>query len=96
MRVTYGFDDPQVNKGLLRDGEALLQAFAEATLPGRYLVNDIPFLKHVPAWFPGAGFRRYFKEMAATSERVLKDAFERAWKDIVSWVFCLGEYTSPC
>ncbi|TEB22785.1 cytochrome P450 [Coprinellus micaceus] len=82
MRVTYGFDDPQVNKSLLRDGEALLQAFAEATLPGRYLVNDIPFLKHVPAWFPGAGFRRYFKEMAATSERVLKDAFERAWKDI--------------
>ncbi|KAJ3506015.1 hypothetical protein NMY22_g17383 [Coprinellus aureogranulatus] len=81
MRVTYGFDDPQVNKSLLHDGETLLQAFAEATLPGRYLVNDIPFLRHIPEWLPGAGFRRHFNEMARISRRVLVDAFERAWND---------------
>ncbi|KAJ3507678.1 hypothetical protein NMY22_g16856 [Coprinellus aureogranulatus] len=81
MRVTYGFDDPLVNKSLLHDGETLLQAFAEATLPGRYLVNDIPLLKHIPEWLPGAGFRRHFNEMARISRRVLVDAFERAWND---------------
>ena len=26
--------------------------------PGRYLVEVIPALKYLPAWFPGAGFKR--------------------------------------
>lgn len=84
MRVAYGFDDPEVNKTLLHDGETLLQAFGEAALPGRYLVNDVPMLRHVPAWVPGAGFRRKFEEMKVISKRVLQDSFERAKDDVVS------------
>ncbi|KAG8754619.1 hypothetical protein FRC11_006561 [Ceratobasidium sp. 423] len=29
------------------------------SLTDYYLVNDFPFLKYVPSWFPGAGFKRF-------------------------------------
>ncbi|KEP45082.1 putative cytochrome P450 family oxidoreductase, partial [Rhizoctonia solani 123E] len=28
-------------------------------LTGHFTVNDIPILKYVPSWFPGAGFKRF-------------------------------------
>jgi len=34
-----------------------VEAMAEAGLYGSYLVDYLPFLKHIPAWFPFAGFK---------------------------------------
>ncbi|RXW19089.1 hypothetical protein EST38_g6769 [Candolleomyces aberdarensis] len=82
MRIAYGFDDPEVNRGLLHDGETMLKAFVEVSLPGRYLVNDIPILRHVPAWFPGAGFKARFAELAQVSQRMHIDSFERVKKNL--------------
>jgi hypothetical protein len=31
-------------------------AIAELLIPGAFLVDIIPILKHVPEWFPGAKF----------------------------------------
>lgn len=39
-------------------GDAILAMFLETLKPGRFLVDAIPMLKHVPAWVPGAGFKR--------------------------------------
>jgi hypothetical protein len=30
---------------------------ALAARPGAFMVNMLPFLKHVPVWFQGAGFQ---------------------------------------
>lgn len=87
MRIAYGFDDPEVNRGLLHDGETMLKAFVEVSLPGRYLVNDIPILRHVPSWFPGAGFKKRFAELAQVSKRMHVDSFERVKKDLASSFF---------
>ncbi|KAJ7931089.1 cytochrome P450 [Mycena leptocephala] len=62
MSVAYGIDvrssdDPYIY--LARDA---LQSFNVASLPGKYLVNTFSILKHVPRWFPGAGFKRYAEE----------------------------------
>ncbi|OCH88068.1 cytochrome P450 [Obba rivulosa] len=34
------------------------QAAAEVFIPGKYLIEFLPFLRHIPAWFPGAEFQR--------------------------------------
>jgi hypothetical protein len=62
LRIAYGYelqgdDDPLVK---LVD-RAILQ-FSLATTPGAWLVDVLPFLKHIPAWVPGAGFKRTAKE----------------------------------
>ncbi|KAF8597601.1 cytochrome P450 [Ceratobasidium sp. AG-I] len=33
-------------------------AFAIESMSKHYWVNDLPFLRHIPTWFPGAGFKR--------------------------------------
>lgn len=31
----------------------------EIAVPGRFLVEAFPILRYLPAWFPGAQFKRY-------------------------------------
>ncbi len=37
-----------------------MECFNTVFQPGRYLVQTFPSLRHIPSWFPGAGFRREF------------------------------------
>ncbi|EDR09884.1 uncharacterized protein LACBIDRAFT_189858 [Laccaria bicolor S238N-H82] len=58
MNISYGltvleYDDPYIT-----NAEESLRGLTEAGVPGAFLVDLLPILKHVPAWFPGAGFRR--------------------------------------
>lgn len=39
-----------------------------AVVPGKYLVELFPALQHLPAWFPGTGFK---KDASAALEKVL-------------------------
>ncbi|KAJ2932193.1 hypothetical protein H1R20_g4888, partial [Candolleomyces eurysporus] len=84
MRTAYGFEDAGRNKSLIHNAEELIVAFGAARIPGRFLVNTFPILKHVPAWLPGAGFKRYFQDLAEKSRRTVqtpfKDAKERLGK----------------
>jgi hypothetical protein len=42
------------------------EQFSLSTTPGAFLVDFMPFLKYVPAWVPGAGFKRTAKEWSNT------------------------------
>ncbi|KAF8210916.1 cytochrome P450 [Mycena galopus ATCC 62051] len=62
MSVTYGIkvqtqDDPFI--ALARDA---IHTAADASVPGRFLVDVVPALRYIPEWFPGAGFKRLAKE----------------------------------
>ena len=83
MRVAYGFDDIQRNEALIHNAEALIVGFSEAVVPGRFLVNLFPSLKHVPSWFPGAGFQRFLGNLARISFMTLYPPFEAAKNDFV-------------
>jgi hypothetical protein len=83
MRTAYGFDDIRQNQSLIHIAEKLILEFAEASVPGRYLVNYFPILKYVPSWFPGAGFKKRFKEVAQMSFKSLYPPFEEAKRDLV-------------
>lgn len=58
MSVVYGIaiaehDDPYVSLA-----EKATHIFGKITIPGQYPVESLPFLRHIPSWFPGAGFKR--------------------------------------
>jgi hypothetical protein len=56
-------------------------------MPGRFLVNIFPSLRHVPSWFPGAGFQRFLARLARMSFETRYPPFEEAKKDFVGSVF---------
>jgi hypothetical protein len=83
MRMAYGLGEKH-NVALIQDAERSFTAFATARTPGKYLVNSFPILRHIPAWFPGAGFRRHFQEVAQMNQRLLHEPFDAAKKNSVS------------
>ncbi|KAJ2918168.1 hypothetical protein MD484_g2258, partial [Candolleomyces efflorescens] len=84
MRAAYGFDDIRRNEALIHNAEALIQGFIEAAMPGRFLVNIFPSLRHIPSWFPGAGFQRFLADLARKSFETQYPPFEEAKKDFLS------------
>lgn len=87
MRTAYGFEDAGHNTSLMHNAEKLIVAFGAARIPGRFLVNTFPILQHVPEWFPGAGFKRYFRELAEMSRRTVQIPFSDVQERLVRLPF---------
>ncbi|TEB29677.1 O-methylsterigmatocystin oxidoreductase [Coprinellus micaceus] len=77
-RPAYGFDDLQKNEEMIRNSNNVVTMFGESRKPGKFLVNVLPILKHVPEWAPGAAFITHFKKIAALSRQVLNSPFDDA------------------
>ncbi|TFK18386.1 cytochrome P450 98A3 [Coprinopsis marcescibilis] len=78
MRVSYGVTDFEFNRQLINDAEVVLRAFSSAVVPGRMLVNNFPFLRHVPDWFPGTGWKQVCNEVGRLNDRVVNKGFNEA------------------
>ena len=73
--MTYGinvrpYDDPYVVIA-----EEAIEAIVELLIAGAFLVDVIPILKYVPAWFPGAKFQRKAVMMRTHAERMRNATF---------------------
>ncbi|KAL0066758.1 hypothetical protein AAF712_006149 [Marasmius tenuissimus] len=60
--VTYGLDVKGPNDPVVRTAERAVEMANHAATPGAFMVDALPILKYVPAWFPGAGFKRKARE----------------------------------
>ncbi|KAJ5378228.1 uncharacterized protein N7496_005637 [Penicillium cataractarum] len=59
LKIAYGYNiEPHKRDPLVRMANLALEHFSIAGTPGAWLVDMIPILKYVPAWLPGAGFKR--------------------------------------
>ncbi|KAJ3516119.1 hypothetical protein NLJ89_g1327 [Agrocybe chaxingu] len=84
MCVAYGLnvqpkDDPYI--AMAEQGAHTLEA---AAIPGAFLVDDLPLLKYVPDWFPGAGFKKKAQEWKQIARRMIEKPFEAALRDMAA------------
>ncbi|RPD64516.1 cytochrome P450 98A3 [Lentinus tigrinus ALCF2SS1-7] len=62
MRIVYGIELDE-SQGLYFDiVERMGEVGEEIAVPGRFPVESLPFLRFLPAWFPGGGFKRWAAE----------------------------------
>ena len=62
------------------------EGIALGLVPGRFLVQFLPFLRHVPAWLPGAGFKRLSNKWRAAARSAKDVPFEEVKRALVSRV----------
>ncbi|KAJ3561433.1 hypothetical protein NP233_g10196 [Leucocoprinus birnbaumii] len=65
MEITYGIK-PSLEDPYAHRAEEALVGIADMGTPGRYLVEMFPIMKYIPAWFPGASWRRkaeYYRDI---------------------------------
>ncbi|KAJ7628751.1 cytochrome P450 [Roridomyces roridus] len=58
LRVTYGYQTASKNDKFLVLAERVTRAFSSAAKPGAWAVDILPWLRHLPSWLPGTGFKR--------------------------------------
>ncbi|TFY73854.1 hypothetical protein EWM64_g10158 [Hericium alpestre] len=76
MDISYGHQVSQEGDIYVTIADRAMTGIAAAGIFGTYLVDYIPWLKYVPSWLPGTGFKRQAKEWRKYSRAMLDRPFE--------------------
>ena len=83
MEIMYGMrtkpEDPYVD-----NAKKAIEGFNEAAVPGKFLVESFPVMKHIPSWFPGAGWKRQGLNWRDNNREVRLNAFNIVKDQMVS------------
>ncbi|KAI0352615.1 CyP450 monooxygenase [Trametes cingulata] len=75
LKVLYDIDVKDEDDEHIKMMEAAFEAIKLAT-PGQFAVELFPFLRHVPPWFPGAGFQKLFAACKAANDHLKHVPFD--------------------
>ncbi|RAH70575.1 cytochrome P450 [Aspergillus aculeatinus CBS 121060] len=80
LNLVYGYKtNKQGSDPLVELAHKVMEEFAQASLPGEYLVDLVPCLRALPDWIPGMNFKRVAKRLRQNLTRMteLPHAFVR-------------------
>ncbi|KAI0061732.1 cytochrome P450 [Artomyces pyxidatus] len=75
MLIVYGYDVQDKNDRYVDMAETANRIGSEANTPGAFLVNDFPFLRHLPGWLPGMRFKAIVQEAKGVAREMIKSPF---------------------
>lgn len=84
LKVVYGIEIDHGDHEIVHDIREAVDSISEAFVPGKFLVDYIPWLEYVPAWFPGAGFQKKFAMWRAKQMVMKNKPFEMRNTSLVS------------
>lgn len=84
MSITYGMDSQLKDDPYIQLGEESLQIASKAGAQGVYLVDVLPFLKYLPDWLPGMGFKRQARIWKATQLRARDEPVDYVKEQLAS------------
>ncbi|KAL1725532.1 cytochrome P450 [Schizophyllum commune] len=87
LGIAYGVDIKSDEDQRVIDARALMHMLAGSTIQGSYLVNNVPALKYVPDWMPGAGFKRVAREWRPRAQGIVDRPFEEVKKSLTDGSF---------
>lgn len=90
MRITYGYKVTKANDPYITVSDEALATLASSAVAGSYLVDSYPFIRHLPTWLPGMGFKVQAQEWSKLPLRMIEEPYKWARKQIVSY-----HYTYP-
>ncbi|EJF61732.1 cytochrome P450 [Dichomitus squalens LYAD-421 SS1] len=78
MKIGYSIAVQGRDDVYVKIAKDALEGVVEGMVPGRFLVEFLPFLRHVPPWFPFATSQRPWAKWQAAGERLKNTPFEQA------------------
>jgi len=70
LRISHGYEVQENNDPFVALADKANSEFSIATSPGAFLVDMFPAMRHIPEWFPGAGWKKTAKEWSETVTEV--------------------------
>ncbi|KAL5476745.1 hypothetical protein ACEPAI_2931 [Sanghuangporus weigelae] len=93
LMLAYGYSAKSVDDPLVKIAEEAMLGFSRASEPGAYIVDRFSWLKYVPEWFPGAGFKIEARRMREDLERLYNVPFDFVKSQMASGSF-IRSFTS--
>ncbi|KAF9461984.1 cytochrome P450 [Collybia nuda] len=84
LKVAYGYQVESHDDKFVRTIENAVKFFGAVGVPGRFWVESFPTLRFVPDWFPGAGFKRFAKQIGREVGVIERVPFNWAKEQITS------------
>ena len=84
LPISYGIEVTDEDDSYVRVVERGMELFSRAFVPGAFLVETFPVLRHVPRWLPGGGFKRTAAAWRAIAHHMRDAPFARTLEAIVS------------
>ncbi|TBU63494.1 cytochrome P450 [Dichomitus squalens] len=78
LKVGYDIDVDDGDDEYAKIAKEALEGPVEGLVPGKFLVEFFPSLRHIPPWFPGATSQRLWAKWQAAGERLKNVPFSRA------------------
>jgi len=82
--ITFGYQVQKHGDPLIKLAEEAVDTFSRATLPAAFLVDTFPILRHLPAWLPGAGFKKTAARWRATTMELLNAPYKMVKSDMAT------------
>ncbi|QRV98130.1 cytochrome P450 family protein [Ceratobasidium sp. AG-Ba] len=86
MATVYGYTVKSSDDYFVRGVQTAVEHFSIAALPANFLVNFIPWLKYIPEWVPGTGWKRVIKEWRIQRDAMVQEPFDWTKSQISSGV----------
>ncbi|KAJ7132207.1 cytochrome P450 [Mycena epipterygia] len=76
LRISHGYEVQEGADPFVTLADIATEQFSLASSPGGFLVNLIPPLRHLPSWFPGAGFQKTAKSWKETLDQMVEQPYQ--------------------
>ena len=84
MRVVYGIEVDEDSVDYLQMAEDTVAIISEVFLPGKYIIELLPWLRYFPSWVPGATVKR----AGVTWRSVVQKLVEEPWRSVMAAMVC--------
>ncbi|KDQ62053.1 hypothetical protein JAAARDRAFT_122537 [Jaapia argillacea MUCL 33604] len=84
LNLAYGYQVKEGHDEFVDLIDRAMKQFSIMTTPNAFLVDAFPILRHVPSWFPGAGFKRIAAEYKETCTDMANLPFEYVKQQMAS------------
>ncbi|KDQ21383.1 hypothetical protein BOTBODRAFT_25823 [Botryobasidium botryosum FD-172 SS1] len=95
LMFTYGIEVNSIHDEFIATVEDLIDRAIRVAHPSAAIVNAIPILKHIPSWFPGAGFKRTAGAFRAELDDAVQRPFDRVKAELAAGT-AVPSFTSSC
>ncbi|KAF8656961.1 hypothetical protein AX16_002316 [Volvariella volvacea WC 439] len=82
--ITYGIQVRAHNDPYIELSQKALASLTENGVPGRWLVDALPWLKYIPDWMPFAEFKHKAKEWRKLAKDMVEVPYQAVKKDVLS------------
>ncbi|KAK0185483.1 cytochrome P450 [Armillaria mellea] len=76
LSITYGYEVEEDGDALVAVVDRAMAEFSEVTVPGAFLVDQMPFLRFLPGWIPGMAFKSKARQWAKDLDDMVNLPYE--------------------